>query len=255
MSPFQEGLYQLSPHGVIQTQYEDFGLDDTRPAAFGVAVVLTLLALAASRSSKAKRAVIRLALASALTSTALVMWTLARTYSLPSPDDYVEGLPVIAELLPVESVLDESYEDEVPVSTFVVRRSCKNDVCSLAAMRNNIAGCTLSPLIQSSGVLVLRADRNIGLWVFDGVSQDGLKARAQLPFRDSDLNCVWPDAAHLARSVRPANGYQLGAAVCCGLALALAWGSRRGRGAGRPALAIGVSLLSGVLLLPWVGVG
>src|SRR5690606_24226196 len=143
-----------------------------------------LLALAASRASKAQRVLSRLAHASAFTSAALAIWTLLHTYSLPSPNDYVEGLPVIAELLPaVDGSLDESYEDEVPVSTFVVRRSCKNDVCSLVAMRDNIAGCTLSPLIQSSGALVLRADRNIGLWVFDGVSQDGLKARAQLPFR------------------------------------------------------------------------
>jgi hypothetical protein len=253
--PFLSGLNELTAHGMFVTEYEEFGPAPHHLRMFGAVFVVMFVAFAAARFGAARRSVAHVAKAAVVASFLLTLWTAWSTRTLQWPREYVDHLPVVAQLLPIPSTAgDEVFVDSIPVSNFVVVRRCENDVCSLAAARSGMGGCRLTPIIASNGPMSLRGDRALGLWVFDGMSQAGPRTsrRAQLPFRESDLSCVWPGAANLRKSVRPPEDFYLWSVLFGLVALALVLFPKLEHSRVRGGLAIGAAAICWIVLHPWI---
>lgn len=93
------GLYKLATHGDILTEYAEFGYAPQHLRASGAWLALVLLVFAATRVEVVRR------------------WSAVATH------EYVDQLPIVAQLLPVpRTPPDVVFLDSLPVSDFVVGR-------------------------------------------------------------------------------------------------------------------------------------
>jgi len=199
--------------------------------------------------ANAVRAVQVLALALASTT---IMATVHRT-SLP---DFVETLPVRAQLLPLSPEMPKGAttgQQRLLVQDLEIRWNCQNSVCAFFAQRPGFTKrCGLLPIIEGHGPLQLRNDVRHGVWFFDGVHQNWpLPApRAQLAFRHVDAACVDPRDADISDTIRP-TGERLAMSLigCLASLLLLTRPLRKTRDA---AYRLCAALTSVIPVLPWV---